>query len=63
MIKNLTIQARTRDEMMEAIKYYIHNLPVPSNYALEIRIDWAACPMPDYYGMDGKLLARTIPMP
>lgn len=63
MIENLTIQAQSRDEMIAAIKHYVRNLPVPSNYALEIRIDWAACPMPDYYEMNGQLLAKTIPMP
>lgn len=63
MISNLTIQASTREEMLAAIKHYVRNLPVPGEYALELRIDWAACPRNDYYAMSGQLLARTIPMP
>lgn len=63
MITNLTIQASSREEMLAAIKHYVRNLPVPDEYALELRIDWAACPLPDYYAMNGQLLAKTIPMP
>ena len=63
MISNLVIQASTREEMLAAINHYVRNIPVPDKYALELRLDWAACPLPDYYAMSGQLLAKTIPMP
>lgn len=61
MIQNLTLTGKDKREMAAYLTHYILNLPVPDDYVIQARFNWAACNYEDKEYFGGAVLMQAFP--